>query len=221
MAGAARAVGSAEAPARGGRPRRTAAARRAQHERANARAVQLLLRSFASLREHRGGEPSTLGNALAAAFGRRSSWALASEEAEAPPLDSALAEVPEALPPGGAPGLPKPVKQEQELEVINAEAFEELEVVDCPLDDAQRAAQRATKAAKEFTARVRETSSKLKAHLGHDIFGDLYWQADELLQEVTIAGHSSLAHKFKASLLSYRRVDDQMRADAMAAFPGD
>ena len=93
MAGASPCAAGQEAPpARGSRPRRTAAARRAQHDRAHARAVQLLLRSFASLREHRGGQPSRLGVALAAALDLHSSRAPATEEAEVPPQASEHAE---------------------------------------------------------------------------------------------------------------------------------
>ena len=50
------------------RTRRSAAARRAQRERATARVAQALLRGFAELRQHRGGRPSRLAAALAAAL---------------------------------------------------------------------------------------------------------------------------------------------------------
>ena len=46
--------------------------------------MQLLLRSFASLREHRGGQPTALGTALASALGPRP-WAPEKEEAEPQP----------------------------------------------------------------------------------------------------------------------------------------
>ncbi len=63
---------SAAAPAmdvpRNRRPRRTAAARRAQRDRAQARGVQALLRGFEELVAHRGGQPSRLAVVLRAAL---------------------------------------------------------------------------------------------------------------------------------------------------------
>ena len=51
-----------------GRPRRTGAQRRAQALRAEGRTFQRLLKVFAELQGHRGGQPSQLGTALAAAL---------------------------------------------------------------------------------------------------------------------------------------------------------
>ena len=52
-----------------GRPRRSAAERRAQYQRAQFRVVQSLLRGFRSLQDHRGCRPTTLGVALGQALG--------------------------------------------------------------------------------------------------------------------------------------------------------
>ena len=60
-------------PSAGAVARRTAAARRAQRDRATGRCVQLLLRGFRSLDERRGGRPSALGAAVAQAFQRTTS----------------------------------------------------------------------------------------------------------------------------------------------------
>jgi len=56
------------------RPRRSGAARRAQAERAGARAVQRLLKGFEELTAHRGCQPSRLGTALGAALGGKGDW---------------------------------------------------------------------------------------------------------------------------------------------------
>ena len=50
-----------------GRPRRSSAERRAQARRAEGRTCQSLLKAFAELWGHRGGQPTQLGTALAEA----------------------------------------------------------------------------------------------------------------------------------------------------------
>ena len=60
--------GYAEDAAPSRRPRRSAAARRAQHLRALARAASLLVRGVAELHQHRGGTPSRLAAALGSAM---------------------------------------------------------------------------------------------------------------------------------------------------------
>ena len=55
-------------PWHGARPRRTGANRRAQKSRAHAKAIQLLLKGFAEIQDHRGGRLSRLGMALRSAL---------------------------------------------------------------------------------------------------------------------------------------------------------
>ena len=75
------------------RPRRSAAERRAQRQRAQFRAVQHLLRGFKAITDHRGGTPSLLAGALASALrGPASSMSAASAASAAEmPLSSAPA----------------------------------------------------------------------------------------------------------------------------------
>ena len=63
------------APSYRPRPRRTAAERRAQAQRAQGRVVQSLLRGFQELGSHRGCRPTRLGAALAAALGHGEAFA--------------------------------------------------------------------------------------------------------------------------------------------------
>ncbi|CAK0853854.1 unnamed protein product, partial [Prorocentrum cordatum] len=63
------------------RPNRSAAARRAQYRRAECRTVERLLAAFAELRGHRGGAPTRLGAALAAALAPAASPDVAAEDA--------------------------------------------------------------------------------------------------------------------------------------------
>ena len=63
-----------------GRPRRSGTARRAQASRAHSRAVQLLLRGFREVRQHRGCQASVLGSALETALLALGQEALPKEE---------------------------------------------------------------------------------------------------------------------------------------------
>ena len=110
-------------PWRAGRPRRSAAERRAQRSRAHGRVAQALLRCFADLAAHRGCQPSRLGIALGAllvAGGQGASQdpeatampapgvSCAAAGATATPAPAATVEVAECHGPG-ATALPAPV----------------------------------------------------------------------------------------------------------------
>ena len=110
-------------PWRAGRPRRSAAERRAQRSRAHGRVAQALLRCFADLAAHRGCQPSRLGIALGAllvAGGQGASQdpeatampapgvSCAAAGATATPAPAATVEVAECHDPG-ATALPAPV----------------------------------------------------------------------------------------------------------------
>eukprot|EP00969_Alexandrium_andersonii_P102918 4541430-Alexandrium_andersonii.AAC.1 len=70
------------------RPNRTALARREQHGRAHGRAVQLLLREFALIQQHRGGQFSRPGEALRRALSVNPGPSVASAPASRDEVDS-------------------------------------------------------------------------------------------------------------------------------------
>ena len=75
------------------RPRRTAAERRAQKQRSEARVIQKMLRGFSELEAHRGCRPTVLGAALAQVLRSSSTESGSTQRAsqQAPPTSPAVA----------------------------------------------------------------------------------------------------------------------------------